>query len=68
MRALISTVAVIAAAATWYLLDVSDAVAQQPVKPPSIGKQMRSCCGRRLDDPVSVARGVGPIRADKWGF
>jgi hypothetical protein len=35
MRALISTVAVIAAAATRYLLDVSDAVAQQPVKPPS---------------------------------
>lgn len=27
-----------------------------------------SCCGRVLSDPVSVANGIGPICADKFGF
>jgi hypothetical protein len=27
-----------------------------------------SCCGRELTDPTSVALGIGPICADKWGF
>lgn len=27
-----------------------------------------SCCGRELTDKVSVANGVGPICAEKWGF
>jgi hypothetical protein len=27
-----------------------------------------SCCGRDLTDPVSVARGIGPICAEKWGL
>lgn len=27
-----------------------------------------SCCGRELSDPVSVARGIGPICADRWGL
>lgn len=26
------------------------------------------CCGIILTDPVSIARGIGPICADKWGF
>jgi hypothetical protein len=26
------------------------------------------CCGITLTDPVSVARGIGPICAGKWGF
>jgi hypothetical protein len=26
------------------------------------------CCGIMLTDPVSVARGIGPICAGKWGF
>lgn len=26
------------------------------------------CCGRTLTDPVSVARGIGPWCAGKWGF
>lgn len=27
-----------------------------------------SCCGRELTDPVSIAAGIGPICANKWGF
>jgi hypothetical protein len=27
-----------------------------------------SCCGRELTDPESVASGIGPICAKKWGF
>lgn len=27
-----------------------------------------SCCGRPLSDPVSVANGIGPICADRFGF
>lgn len=27
-----------------------------------------SCCDRVLNDPVSVARGIGPICADRFGF
>ena len=27
-----------------------------------------SCCGRELTDPVSIAAGIGPICADKWGL
>ena len=27
-----------------------------------------SCCGRKLTDPESVERGVGPVCASKWGF
>ena len=27
-----------------------------------------SCCGRELTNPESVARGIGPICADRWGF
>lgn len=27
-----------------------------------------SCCGRELTDPESVASGIGPICARKWGF
>lgn len=27
-----------------------------------------SCCGRELTDPNSVALGIGPICAQKWGF
>jgi hypothetical protein len=27
-----------------------------------------SCCGRELTDPVSVANGIGPICARKWGI
>ena len=27
-----------------------------------------SCCGRELTDPTSVAMGIGPICAEKWGF
>jgi len=27
-----------------------------------------SCCGRELSDPASIALGIGPICADKWGF
>lgn len=27
-----------------------------------------SCCGRELTDPESVAAGIGPICARKWGF
>lgn len=27
-----------------------------------------SCCGRELTDKVSVANGIGPICAEKWGF
>jgi len=27
-----------------------------------------SCCGRELTDPVSVAAGIGPICAGKWGL
>ena len=26
-----------------------------------------SICGRRLTDPVSVERGIGPICIDRWG-
>lgn len=26
------------------------------------------CCGRELTDPVSVASGIGPVCATKWGF
>jgi hypothetical protein len=26
------------------------------------------CCGRQLTDPVSIAGGIGPICAGKWGF
>jgi hypothetical protein len=26
------------------------------------------CCGITLTDPVSVARGIGPICAGRWGF
>lgn len=35
----------------------------------SLGKTFDHCvmCGRRLDDPVSVDRGIGPICADKYG-
>ena len=29
---------------------------------------MCACCGRELSDPESVARGIGPICAKKWGF
>lgn len=34
------------------------------------GKMMGacSCCGRPLTDPESVAAGIGPICASKWGF
>lgn len=27
-----------------------------------------SCCGRELTNPESVARGIGPICAERWGF
>ena len=27
-----------------------------------------SCCGRELTNPESVARGIGPICADRWGW
>jgi len=27
-----------------------------------------SCCGRVLTDPDSIAAGIGPICAEKWGF
>jgi hypothetical protein len=27
-----------------------------------------SCCGRELTDPESVAAGIGPVCANKWGF
>lgn len=27
-----------------------------------------ACCGRELTDAASVAMGIGPICADKWGF
>lgn len=27
-----------------------------------------ACCGRELTNPESVARGIGPICADRWGF
>ena len=27
-----------------------------------------SCCGRELTNPESVARGIGPICAEKWGW
>lgn len=27
-----------------------------------------SCCGRELTDPVSIAAGIGPICADRFGF
>jgi len=27
-----------------------------------------ACCGRTLSDPESVALGIGPICAKKWGF
>lgn len=27
-----------------------------------------SCCGRELTDPASIAAGIGPICATKWGF
>lgn len=27
-----------------------------------------ACCGRELSDPKSIALGIGPICADKWGF
>lgn len=27
-----------------------------------------SCCGRELTDPNSIAAGIGPICATKWGF
>ena len=27
-----------------------------------------SCCGRELTDPVSIANGLGPICAEKWGL
>lgn len=27
-----------------------------------------ACCGRTLTDPESVARGIGPICAEKWGL
>lgn len=27
-----------------------------------------SCCGRELTDPVSVARGIGPVCAENFGF
>lgn len=27
-----------------------------------------SCCGRELTDPNSIAAGIGPICAGKWGF
>ncbi len=27
-----------------------------------------SCCGRLLTDPVSIANGIGPICADRFGF
>lgn len=27
-----------------------------------------SCCGRQLTDHVSIALGIGPICAEKWGF
>lgn len=27
-----------------------------------------SCCGRELTDATSVAMGIGPICAEKWGF
>jgi hypothetical protein len=27
-----------------------------------------SCCGRTLSDPASVALGIGPICADRWGL
>ena len=26
------------------------------------------CCGRELTDPVSVANGIGPVCAGRWGF
>jgi hypothetical protein len=37
-------------------------VAGQPISLPC------GCCGLTLTDPVSVARGIGPICAGKWGF
>jgi hypothetical protein len=27
-----------------------------------------SCCGRELTDPASIAAGIGPVCATKWGF
>lgn len=27
-----------------------------------------SCCGRTLTDPDSIARGIGPICAERWGW
>jgi hypothetical protein len=27
-----------------------------------------SCCGRELTNPESVARGIGPICAERWGW
>lgn len=27
-----------------------------------------SCCGRELTDPNSIAAGIGPVCASKWGF
>lgn len=48
-----------------------DVIAQNPSKAAQeYGKRTGecSCCGRELTDPNSIAMGIGPICADKWGF
>jgi hypothetical protein len=27
-----------------------------------------SCCGRELTDPASIAAGIGPVCAEKYGW
>lgn len=46
-------------------------IAENPVEAARLhGRQTGncSCCGRLLTDPVSVANGIGPICAGRWGF
>lgn len=52
-------------------LEVLKALAENPGEYARMtGKQTGRCCccGRELTDPESIANGIGPICADKWGL
>jgi hypothetical protein len=58
-----------------YTTDADKAALQTIARDPAeaatrYGKMTRecSCCGRELSDPASVAAGIGPVCATKWGL
>lgn len=50
------------------LLNDFNANPQDAIKVQGVRTGECCCCGRELTDPISIANGIGPVCAEKWGF